>query len=326
MTQPTHISLNDLKRTRRSTSKTSPGGRASMQQDTFDRQQITVCDIRSKVQVHISTNVIFNGVKRTTCSTSTTPPGGRSLMHKDTFDRQQVTVCNTRSKVCIATWNVHTMHHPGKMENIKREANHMNLDILGLAEVRWQKSGKLLSDEHMLIYYGDIKEHKHGVGMLLKKQRSKSYMAHYTISSRILLVKLHCKPFNITLIQVYTPTNTSTVEDIDELYHDLEVAYKHCKSQDMRIIMGHLNAKVGKEQDPLNVTVGPHDLGERNERGDLWTEWCSPHDQVILNTWFQHYLRHLYTWKSPGDGTRNQIDYITPLSRGPHSNSGYCPS
>ena len=35
------------------------------------------------------------------------------------------------------------------------------------------------------------------------------------------------------------------------------------------------------------------------------------HDQVIMNTWFQHHKRHLYTWKSPGDGVRNQIDYIT---------------
>ena len=50
----------------------------------------------------------------------------------------------------------------------------------------------------------------------------------------------------------------------------------------MKIIMGYLNAKVGKEQDPLKVTVGPHGLGERNERGDLRTEWCSTHDQVIL--------------------------------------------
>ena len=79
----------------------------------------------------------------------------------------------------------------------------------------------------------------------------------------------------------------------------------------MIIIMGDLNAKIGKEQDPLNVTVGPHGLGERNERGDLWTEWCSTHDQVILNTWFQHHQKHPYTWKSPGDGTSNQIDYIT---------------
>ena len=30
-----------------------------------------------------------------------------------------------------------------------------------------------------------------------------------------------------------------------------------------------------------------------------------------MNTWFQHHKRHLYTWESPGDGVRNQIDYIT---------------
>ena len=127
--------------------------------------------------------------------------------------------------------------------------------------MRWLKSGKLLSVEHMLIYNGHIKGHKHGVGMLLNKEMSKSHMAHCAISSRILLVKIHCKTFNLMLIQVYAPTSTSTVEDIDELYDDLEVTYKHCKSQDMIIIMGDLNAKVGKEQDPLNVTVGPHGLG-----------------------------------------------------------------
>ena len=108
-------------------------------------------------------------------------------MQQDTFDREQVTVCNTRSKVRIATWNASAW----ETENIKKEANCMNLDMLGLAEVRWLKSWKFLSDEHMLIYSGDIKEHKHGAGMLLNKQMSKSYMAHYAISGRILLVKLH---------------------------------------------------------------------------------------------------------------------------------------
>ena len=34
-----------------------------------------------------------------------------------------------------------------------------------------------------------------------------------------------------------------------------------------------------------------------------------------MNTWFQHHHRHLYTWKSPGDGVRNHIDYITMNKR-----------
>ena len=78
--------------------------------------------------------------------------------------------------------------------------------------------------------------------------------------------------------------------------------------------MGDLNAKVGGEQDPLQEIVGKHGLGERNDRGDLWVDWCAMHEQVIMNTWFQHNPCHLYTWKSPGDGVRNQIDYI-PMNK-----------
>ena len=51
--------------------------------------------------------------------------------------------------------------------------------------------------------------------------------------------------------------------------------------------------------------------GERNEPRDLWVELCTTHEQVIMNTWFQHHQRHLYTWKSTGDCVRNQIGYIT---------------
>ena len=79
----------------------------------------------------------------------------------------------------------------------------------------------------------------------------------------------------------------------------------------MKIVMGDLNAKVRTEQDPLREVVGQYGLGSRNERGDMWVDWCMTHDPVIMNTWFQHHKRHLYTWKSPGDGVRNQIDYIT---------------
>ena len=57
--------------------------------------------------------------------------------------------------------------------------------------------------------------------------------------------------------------------------------------------------------------VGNFGLGERNERGDKWVEWCESWDQVIINTWFRSHARHLYTWKSLGDRARNQIDYVS---------------
>ena len=73
--------------------------------------------------------------------------------------------------------------------------------------------------------------------------------------------------------------------------------------------MGDLNAKVGQGQD--GKTVGEFGLGERNERGDRWVQWCEANNMVITNTWFKEHPRRIYTWKSPGDRTRNQIDFIT---------------
>ena len=60
----------------------------------------------------------------------------------------------------------------------------------------------------------------------------------------------------------------------------------------MKIVMGDLNAKVGTEQDPLREVVGRYGLGSRNERGDMLVDWCMTHDQVIMNTWFQHHRIH----------------------------------
>ena len=77
--------------------------------------------------------------------------------------------------------------------------------------------------------------------------------------------------------------------------------------------MGDLNAKVGKQR--FQDIVGPHGLGEKNERGEKWINWCQMHGQVILNTWFQHHPRRLRTWKSPGGNAKNMIDFVTVNKR-----------
>ena len=133
-------------------------------------------------------------------------------------------------------------------------------------------------------------------------------MGFHALSDRVLILKIARKPFNLVIIHVYAPTRTSSDEDIEQFYSDLDNAHKKVGNQNMTIVMGDLNAKVGNEQDPLLEVVGRHGLGSRNERRDIWVDWCTTHDQVITNTLFQHHNRPLYTWKSPDDGARNQID------------------
>ena len=78
--------------------------------------------------------------------------------------------------------------------------------------------------------------------------------------------------------------------------------------QNIICIMGDLNAKVGNVTD-FNI-IGNYGLGKQNERGQRLIEFCNENNKVIMNTWFQQPLCRLYTWKSPGDISRNQIDYI----------------
>ena len=71
---------------------------------------------------------------------------------------------------------------------------------------------------------------------------------------------------------VYAPTADSADEVIDTFYDSLDKAKSQCKSNDVVIVLGDLNAKVG--QGTEGKAVGPHRIGERNERGDRWVQWC----------------------------------------------------
>ena len=61
--------------------------------------------------------------------------------------------------------------------------------------------------------------------------------------------------------------------------------------------------------------VGPFGLGRKNERGKMLIDFCKQHDLVVMNTWCMKRKTKLYTWKSPGDRHRYQIDYILVKQR-----------
>ena len=133
-------------------------------------------------------------------------------------------------------------------------------------------------------------------------------MGFWAISDRVIMMKLEAKPFNINVMQVYAPTQDHDGEEIEQFYQEIQNGIKYAKSDEVICIMGDLNAKVGHER--YQNIVGMHGLGRRNERGEQLTQFGQENKLLIANTWFQHPVRKLYTWKSPGDISRNQIDYI----------------
>ena len=151
------------------------------------------------------------------------------------------------------------------------------------------------------------------MGIIMDEAISKTIIGYHAISDRVLLVKLKGQPININIIQVYAPTSESSDEDIDMFYNDVEIARKHCKSNEVSIISGDFNAKVGHEA--VEGVLGNFGLGTRNERGIRLIEWAKINNMIISNTWFKHHPRRMWTWQSPDGQTRNQIDYILINSR-----------
>jgi hypothetical protein len=73
------------------------------------------------------------------------------------------------------------------------------------------------------------------------------------------------------------------------------------------------NSVVGNKA--YHNTVGPHGLGRRNQRFQMLIDFCEINGLVIKNTWFKKPKRRLYTWKSPGDKSRFQLDYVLVKQR-----------
>ena len=94
----------------------------------------------------------------------------------------------------------------------------------------------------------------------------KSLLGYWAISDRIVLMKFKGQPFNIAVIKVYAPTSDADDNEIEEFYQKLDTSRAQCRSQEVLIVMGDFNAKIGEGRD--EDIVGPYGLGNRNERCD----------------------------------------------------------
>ena len=112
-------------------------------------------------------------------------------------------------------------------------------------------------------------------------------------------VHLQGKPFSITVLQAYAPTNNA--EEAERFYEDLQDLLELTPKNDVLFIIGDWNAKVGSQETP-GVT-GKIDLGVWNEAGQRLIEFCQENALVIANTLFQQHKRSLHMditrWSTP---------------------------
>ena len=107
----------------------------------------------------------------------------------------------------------------GKLEVVKQETARVNVDILGVSELKWTGMGEFNSDNHYIYYCGQESLRRNGEAIMVNKRVQNAVLGCNLKNERMISVHLQGKPFNITVIQVYAPT--SNAEEAEWFYEDL---------------------------------------------------------------------------------------------------------
>ena len=73
-----------------------------------------------------------------------------------------------KEQYCIGTWNVRPMNQ-SKLEVVKQEMARVNIDILGISELKWTGMGEFNSDDHYIYYCGQESLRRNGVVLIVNK-------------------------------------------------------------------------------------------------------------------------------------------------------------
>ena len=180
----------------------------------------------------------------------------------------------------------------GKLEVVKQEMIRVNVDILGISQLKWIEMGEFNSDDHYIYFCGQESLRRNGE--IVNKRVQNAVLECNLKNDRMTSVCFQDKPFSITVIQAYAPTSNAEVE---WFYEDLQDLLELTPKKDVLFIIGDWNSKVGSPETP-GVTV-KFVLGVQNEAGQRLVEFCQENALVIANTLFQQHKRRFYTWTSP---------------------------
>ena len=173
----------------------------------------------------------------------------------------------------------------GKLEVAKQEMARVNIDILGISELKWTGMGEFNSDDHYIYYGGQESLRRHEVALIVNKRIWNAVLEYNLKNDKEISVCFQGKPFNIRVTQDYAPTTYAEEADVERFHDDLkdliELTHQKCL-----FIIGNWNVKVGSQEIP-GVT-GMFGL-ITNEVGQRLTELCQENALVLANTLFQNH-------------------------------------
>ena len=124
----------------------------------------------------------------------------------------------------------------------------VNIDILGIRELKWTGMGEFNSDDHYIYYCGQESLRRNGVAIIVNKRVQNAVLGCNLKNDRMISVRFQGKPFNVTVIQVFAQTNNAEEAEVEWFYEDLQGLLDLTPKKDVHFIIGDWNAKVGSQE------------------------------------------------------------------------------
>ena len=103
----------------------------------------------------------------------------------------------------------------GKLEVVQQEMARVNVDILGISELKWTGMGEFNTDDQYIYYCGQESLRKNGVAIMANKRVQNAVLGCNLKNNRMISVHFQGKPFNITVIQAYAPTSNAEETEVE---------------------------------------------------------------------------------------------------------------
>ena len=110
----------------------------------------------------------------------------------------------------------------GKLDVVKQKMARVNINILGISELKWTGMGVFNSDDHYIYYWGQESLRRNGAGLVVNKRVQNAALGCSLINGRMISVHFQGKPFNIRVILVYAPNTIAKDAEVDRLFEDLK--------------------------------------------------------------------------------------------------------
>ena len=98
----------------------------------------------------------------------------------------------------------------------------VNVDILGISELKWTGMGEFNSDDHYIYYCRQESLRRNGVAIMVNKRVRNAVLGCNLKNDRMISVRFQGKPFNSTVIQAYAPTSNAEEADVERFYEGLQ--------------------------------------------------------------------------------------------------------